>query len=181
MAYNSTIKQKYSTCDICGDNRPKPTIKGLCQTHYWQSVKLKSAAKERIKDIEPDLQDLISDADAVYSRWLRLSSVDQNGYIRCYTCGWRKHLAHQQCGHYIKRGNLFLRFDPRNTRVQCYDCNITKQGNYIEFTKRLEKENPGIIEILTEESRIIFRPSREEIRGIISNCLNNIDQLKFKK
>jgi hypothetical protein len=45
-----------------------------------------------------------------------------------------------QNGHFYSRGILSLRYDEQNCRPQCYGCNIARNGNYIEYYKRLEKE-----------------------------------------
>lgn len=157
---------------------------------YWFSKKrCKDCA--RIEDImneqeeeteqvlkEEGLQDLIKEADAVFSRWLRLSGADSDGNVSCYTCDVTKHWTLQQNGHYIKRGNLFLRFDPRNCRVQCEGCNVYKNGNYIEYTRRLEAEHSGITEYLMIEGALVYKPTRDEIRGIITEYTLKLKLLK---
>lgn len=127
---------------------------------------------------EYDLSDLIKDADAVYSKWLRLSNADKDGIVSCYTCDLNMRWQNAQCGHYVKRGNLFLRWDPRNTRVQGECCNIHKAGNYLEFTKRLEAEKPGITQILLEEGHLVYKPTRYEIQQIISEYTQKLKTLK---
>lgn len=164
----STIRQKVGECEVCG--KRGPLTKKLCQNCYWNGIKLKSVNKMAAKDapIEDDLQDLIADADAVYSKWLRMSAADKDGTVSCFTCLLNMRWQNSQCGHYVKRGNLFLRWDPRNTRVQCEGCNIHKGGNYSKFTANLEAEHPGLPQILMEEGHLVYKPTREEIRGIIS-------------
>ena len=175
----STIRQKKGICAVCDKYGPIQAKK-TCPQCYWQAVKLKSVNKMAEKDIEQeyDLHDLIKDADAVYSQWLRLSNADKNGTVSCYTCDLNMRWQNAQCGHYIKRGNLFLRWDTRNTRVQGECCNIHRGGNYSEFTKRLEVEKPGITQILLEEGHIIYKPTRYEIGQIISEYSNKLKQLK---
>jgi len=177
--YNSTIRQKVGYCELCPQTKGKQALtKKLCGMHYWQQVKMKSVNKFAEKEVqEDDLQDLIKDADAVYSKWLRMSSADKSGTVSCYTCDLNMRWQASQCGHYVKRGNLFLRWDPRNTRVQGECCNIHKSGNYLEFTKRLELEQPGITSILMEEGHLVYKPTREEIRGIISDYTQKIKLL----
>jgi hypothetical protein len=174
-AFNSTIKMKKKICIRCGKD---------C---YWFSKKrckdcarIEDAMNEQEEETEQvlkeeGLQVLIKEADTLFSRWLRLSSADKDGNVVCYTCEVTKHWTLMQNGHYIKRGNLFLRFDPRNCRPQCEGCNVYKDGNYPEFTKRLEIERPGIIDYLLEESRLVYKPTREEIKNIITEYT-----IKFK-
>lgn len=178
MAFNSTIRTKVGGCSICG--KRGPLTKKQCQSCYWQGIRLKSVNKLAEKEVEQedDLQDLIKDADTIYSKWLRMSTADKNGTVSCYTCDLNMRWQAAQCGHYIKRGNLFLRWDPRNTRVQGECCNIHKDGNYPEFTKRLELERPGITQILLEEGHLIYKPTRYELHQIIADYSQKIKQLK---
>lgn len=178
MAYNSTIRQKKKICIRCGND---------C---YWFSKKrckqcatiedsLARMEEETNEEIEKEgLKELIKIADDVFSKWLRQSSADKDGFVTCYTCD--SVLRHQdaQCGHYVKRGNLFLRFDPRNCRVQDEACNKYKDGNYAEYTKRLEMEHPGITSILMEEATIVYKPTRDEIRGIINEYSRKLKALQ---
>lgn len=129
---------------------------------------------------EEDLGDLIADADAIFSQYIRLKYADKEGVAACFTCGVRKHWTIQQNGHYIKRAHLYHRFDERNCRVQCVECNEFKSGNMSEYTQRLEKEQRGITDILLEEMRLVHKPSREEIRQIISEYAPKVKALKLK-
>lgn len=178
MVFNSTIRQKVGKCEVCG--KRGPLTKRLCQGCYWQSIKLKSVNKMAAKDapLEDDLQDLIVDADAVYSRWLRLSQADKSGNVVCFTCDSVLRWQDAQCGHYVKRGNLFLRWDRRNTEIQDAKCNVYREGHYSEFTRRLEKKSPGLPEILMEEGHLVYKPTREEIRAIISEYTQKLKNLK---
>lgn len=177
MGFNSTIRQKLGNCAVCGIYGP--LTKGLCQTHYWNGVKMKSAEKFSIKVIEEDdLSGLIEDADAIFSKWLRLNDADKNGYITCFICSAQIRWQEAQCMHYIKRrASLFLRHDIRNCKSGCAICNIQKSGNYIEYARKLEESSPGITEILYQEGNLPFHPSREELRNIISEYAIKLKQL----
>ncbi len=129
---------------------------------------------------EEDLSDLIADADAIFSQYIRLKYADSKGIVKCFTCNTFKHWTLMQCGHYIKRGHLYLRWDERNTRPQDSDCNEFKNGNIPVFTERLNAERNGITDILHEEMRIVHKPTREEIRQIISQYTPMVKQLKTK-
>jgi NinG protein len=175
---NSTIRLKKKKCVRCG---------GEC---YWFSRKrckqcatiedsLARMEEEVNEDIKKDgLSELIKIADDIFSKWLRLSSADKNGVVSCYTCDSSYRWQDAQCGHYMKRGNLFLRYDPRNCRVQGKCCNEYEDGNYSEYTKRLESEYPGITSILMEEAALVYKPTRDEIRGIINEYSQKFKQLQ---
>lgn len=167
-SYNSTIRVKQKTCTSCG----KPCYwfsKKRCQTCARIEDNLARMEQETEAEIKKEgLSDLIDVADVIYSKHLRRSSADENGIVQCYTCDEQMRWQDAQCGHYIKRGNLFLRFDPRNTRVQCQDCNEFKDGNMAVYTRRLEAEHPGITEILKIEASVVYKITRDELHNVIA-------------
>ena len=114
-----------------------------------------------------DLQDLIDDLDAVYSRYLRIKYADSNGIVECYTCGEKSHYTTQDCGHLFSRKHLILRWDCNNTRVQCKKCNQLLDGNIKIFKERLEAEMPNIIEYLYSQSNLVLKPTRDELKELI--------------
>jgi hypothetical protein len=177
-AYNSTIVVKKKTCRRCGE--PSYIFsKGRCKQCATIEDTLARMEDETEREMKQEgLWDLIKTADDVYSKWLRLSSSDRDGNVSCYTCGAVLRWQSAHCGHFIKRGNLFLRFDTRNTRVQDEACNVWKDGNIAEYTKRLESEHPGITSILYEEAALVYKPTREEIRSIINEYTNKLKLLK---
>jgi len=67
-----------------------------------------------------------------------------DGLWNCFTC---KRLidepAKAQTGHFIPSsvGGAFLRYDLRNLRIQCYNCNINQGGAGAFFYKALVEEN----------------------------------------
>lgn len=61
--------------------------------------------------------------DSVFSKFIRLSGVGENGMVRCFTCpaemGWMEITN----GHFIGRGNMATRFSVVNCKPQCDRCN----------------------------------------------------------
>jgi len=61
----------------------------------------------------------------------------------CYTCG-RQNLtgSNRQLGHYIASSlcSVPTRYSLDNLRIQCYNCNINKSGNTLQFRRNLIKE-----------------------------------------
>lgn len=180
FGHNSTIAVKDKICASCG--RPCQWFsKKRCATCAKVEDVQKRMEKETEKMIEVgDLGDLIADADAIFSQYVRLKYADKNGIVACFTCGNKKHWTLMQNGHYVKRGHLYLRWDERNCRPQDSDCNEFKNGNLPEYAARLEKECKGITEILLAEMRLVHKPSREEIRSIISEYTPKVKTLKLK-
>lgn len=180
MGYNSTIRQKRGKCDECNDGIVKPLIKGKCENHYWQQVKMKSVKKmeEREFGDEESLSILFDDLDIIFSRWLRLRYSDKNGRCKCFTCDLYFHWTKIQCGHFIKRGNKSLRYDPRNCRPQCRVCNEFNGGEEKMFAQNLEIENPGIVDILKSEGREVYKYNRQELKSLIGEYYKKVTILK---
>lgn len=180
MPYNSTIRQKMGSCPLCSSDRKQPLTKGLCQNHYWQGVRMKSIDKLAAKDetsLEPDLQDLVNTADAIFSKYIRLKAADENGIINCFICGMPYTIAESDAMHYVRRGNMFLRYDERNVKAGCKGCNQHKGGNYIEYTRQLEKLSPGITEYLLTEGNLVYKYSHDELKAMIADYSKRIKQL----
>lgn len=178
-AYNSTIRVKEKPCIRCG----KPCVwfsKKRCQTCAKIEQTLARDEKELEKIIdEEDLGTLIQDADRVVSLYVRLKHSDKDGNCKCFTCSTVLPYKQMQAGHYIRRSHLLLRWDTdRNIRPQCENCNCYHHGRLAVFAQNLEKEKPGLPDILLEESTIVYKPSRHEIRQIISEYTQKLEQLK---
>lgn len=174
---NSTIISKKKVCKRCG-RTDYIFSKGRCKQCSTIESTMERMEAHSESEVERDgLSDLIKIADEVYSKWLRMSSANESGIVSCYTCGVEMRWQDSHCGHFVKRGNLFLRFDPRNTKVQGPCCNIYKDGNYPAYTRRLEEDHPGITQILYEEGLVVYKPSKEEIRAIINEYRLKLKQL----
>lgn len=177
--HNSTIGVKKRKLDCgCFDYA---FSNNLCKTHATALAVQKRIEKESEKMIEEDdLSDLIADADLIFSQFIRLKYADADGMVKCYTCNIVKHWTLMQCGHFAKRGNLYLRFDERNCRPQEATCNEINYGMPAEFLRRLNKEEEGLGDILLEEARIVHKPTRDEIRQVIAEYSPKVTKMKFQ-
>jgi len=169
--YNSTIRQKTGICPLCTSGKKGPIIgkDGLCPSHYWGQINQKSVAKAQEKELAGDvgLQTLVNDLDIIFSRYIRLKDADVNGIETCYTCPDSKHWKHMQCGHFVKRGNMYLRFSEENCKPQCKHCNEDLDGNVPAYATHLEADRSGSVEILQEQGRIVKHWSRDELKSMI--------------
>lgn len=171
--YNSTIKVKQKICKRCG--RQKFIFsKGRCQ----ECAKIEGAAKDDEMEHEIELATIISDLDLIFSRYIRSKYADKNGMVKCYTCPSIEPINMIENGHYISRKHMFLRFDERNCRPQCNVCNSMKYGNMAAYTEQLEKESPGLPDILLEESRTVYKWSREELKSLIGEYSRKLKLLQ---
>ena len=67
--------------------------------------------------------------DKIFSKFIRLRGADHRGFNSCFTCGSIMHWKKLQCGHFISRRHMSLRFDQKNCFPQCNECNCNKNGN----------------------------------------------------
>lgn len=177
---NSTIEMNEKTCNICG--LPKFIFsKGRCVdcARIEETQKRMEKASEIIIK-EDGLSSLIEDADTIFSRYVRLKYSNERGLAKCYTCGIEKHWTMLQNGHFIKRAHLYLRWDERNCRPQCSTCNETKYGEIAVFREKLDKESCGLPEILFDEMKLVHKPTREEVRAVISEYTQKVKIMKAK-
>jgi len=127
-------------------------------------------------------QALTYDLDFCFSRIVRMMGSDSKGNCQCYTCPTNKHWSMMQCGHFEKRGNTQIRWDFRNAKPQCKNCNENLDGNYEIFAERLNQEEVGLAEQLKEISREPYKWSREEMKQLLTDLRQRlrIIETKFK-
>jgi len=165
MPYNSLIRIKEKVCISCGR-----TCVWFSKKRCQQCAKIEDFHAREAKEIEQEdgLPELIERLDTLVSKWVRYSAVGPDGLVECFTSGKRYKPEELDAGHYITRNCMYLRFDLRNIKPQSRGDNRYRYGLAAGFGKRLDEENPGITEILLEESRIVHHWSREELRSLIS-------------
>jgi hypothetical protein len=122
---------------------------------------------QRDEGIVDSIQELTIDLDRVVSRYVRLAAMDKDHKCKCYTCSTKKDWSKMQCGHYISRQHLGLRWELSNLRVQCPTCNVTQRGNIAVFAENLEKEHSGVVEWLQETARDAAKPTRNELKQLL--------------
>lgn len=169
-----TIKKKLLSCSHFDYNFSK----GRCK----QCATVQDFYNRQEKEIESDatLSDLIKEADAVFSQFVRLSAADKNGIISCYICDSKVHWKESDAAHYIPRSCMRLRYEELNVRVNCKNCNQYLSGNLIEYAKMLELERPGLTEQLYEDRTIVYKHSRQELTDIINGYSSKVIELKKK-
>lgn len=195
---NSLINQsKWGNCTVC----PKENLacvkigkELVCMSCNNTSKMQKSQAKVLLKNkvrglvtyqeeegLTDSLSELTIDLDRVVSRYVRLRAMGLDGKIECYTCGVRKEFAKMQAGHFISRKHLSLRWDTTNNlRPQCGECNMIKNGNIKVYAEKLELEHKGIVEWLTEQSRIVENTTRTELKIMLFDFQQKLKMVEFK-
>lgn len=80
-------------------------------------------------------------ADKYYSLWFRANEADENGMVRCCTCGkwmrWKMPDGSCHTGHFESRGHFAVRFMPENCGIQCLRDNYFMEGAKIKMRQYL--------------------------------------------
>lgn len=113
------------------------------------------------------LPELIVVADHLFSLVLRYRYANEYGVVMCFTCGARGLVADIQCGHYMDRDNMAVRWSFKNCRPQCPICNENNDGARAVFEKSLEAETPGITQLLRQQANEVFPVTRNYVSLLI--------------
>lgn len=82
---------------------------------------------------------LIKKLDTVFSKYIRLRD-SHDGVFTCCSCGQVKPYEQGDCGHFINRRWMALRYDERNCNIQCRSCNRFDEGNNVGYTRFMQKK-----------------------------------------
>lgn len=126
--------------------------------------------------LEDSLSWLMNEADRLFSIYTRKKNADKNGFITCYICGTPIPWVNAQLMHYIKRDNKKLRYSEQNCHAGCYTCNMTNEGNLVEYRKKLVTEF-GEFNIKLLENTKSDRLNRYELTKSIEFWKNEIEKL----
>lgn len=117
-----------------------------------RQVHLPKARLPAFADLGKIKAKLERELEAACKRIVRKRDLDSNGLGRCITC--KKPDNHLQWGHFIEQHkSAWLRFDPRNTAMQCAECNGFGKGMTYEYGRALdERHGAGTAEGLKQEA-----------------------------
>ena len=121
-------------------------------------------------------------ADTAFSLWFRANEADENGLVRCCTCGkvikWKMPDGSAQTGHFESRGHFAVRFMKENCGVQCLKDNYFMEGAKIKMRQYLVKRY-GEDEVLKIE-RLAKLPNKR-LSDFELNEIAKFYQSEFKK
>ena len=107
--------------------------------------------------------------DRLTSLEVRFKYADPEGYARCYTCHAIQPFREMECGHFLSRQHLAIRFHEDNVRVQCTDCNQFNNGKNEVFEDELRDEiGDEAVDNLYHLSKHGTPPSDTEIEQMIT-------------
>lgn len=144
-----------------------------CANLVAQSLK-----KTKKVEKKETVSELKSRLDEIFSLYIRFKNA-KDGVAQCYTCKKYAEIKKLQCGHYISRKHLSLRWEEKNCFVQCYECNVAKSGNYRIFLDNLI-EDFGIeyVNNLEQTKNNSLKMTSFEYNLLITNYKEKVNQLK---
>jgi hypothetical protein len=74
-----------------------------------------------------------------FSEYIRLRDSDENGLIRCITCGRVKPWKECDCGHGIGRQHKATKYHEQNNHAQCKKCNGFEGGMRERYKEEVDK------------------------------------------
>lgn len=91
----------------------------------------------------PGYAEAVACLDRITSAVIRgryMEATDAGPRCRCWTCGREMSWHEATVGHYIGRWWYKTRWDPRNLRPQCKDCNHAREGEHFILRQRISEE-----------------------------------------
>lgn len=101
-------------------------------------------------------------ADEAFSLFIRTRDAQpyEGRFFRCISCGRVLPIEQADCGHYVNRAHMSLRYSELNCHSQCRHCNRFQEGNIQDYRK-------GLIEKIGEE-RVLLLEAAKHITNKIS-------------
>jgi hypothetical protein len=84
------------------------------------------------KEKKPSRTSLVKKLDTEFSIYIR-TRFAVNNISTCFTCKKKDEWKKLQCGHFQSRKHYSTRWDETNCQVQCYGCNVMKNGEQYKF------------------------------------------------
>jgi len=141
----------------------------------------------RKKKKSKTIAQLVEIAAEAMQLYVRVKAADEQGYVRCVTCGCVRHYKDQMDGgHFIERSYLATKLLEENIHPQCKTCNgpfgNTPKGNPVQYTLYMEdtygRDFIDELERLRNESRKYYRAEVEEITKEIRAKIRQIQKEK---
>lgn len=133
--------------------------------------------KTKVKPIK--LGSLIKEADKWVSLFVRLNAADQNGTVRCISCGEKIWYLDADCCHFEDRDNMATRFYLPNLAPGCAPCNRFDHYEHLKAWRdkmTSEQEND-----LNQRAHSLMKFTRPELEELISDFKAKVEGIKKKK
>ena len=106
---------------------------------------------------------LMRKADDAFSVFIRTrdSQAYEGRAFRCISCNRILPIIQADCGHYVNRSHMSLRFSEQNCNAQCRHCNRFQEGNIQDYRK-------GLINKIGE-TKVLLLEAQKNVTNKVTN------------
>lgn len=125
---------------------------------------------------------LIKKLDKVFSLYIRLRDVNQDGYFHCPTCGRYLPFSKADCSHLWGRAHMSTRFDPDNVVAECSYDNRMNSSHLVQLTEYFKKTlGQQKFDLLQWKHNQAKNWSLFELQELIKYYQGEVERLKKEK
>jgi hypothetical protein len=151
-------------------------LEAECVRVWVESEKAKQwkEKKQKMQQELETIQDYVKMTQIIFNKFIRLRDKGQV----CISC--QKPALKENAGHFFNANNHWnVRFDERNTHLQCEHCNTYLSGNLLEYrTNLINKIGNSEFLILEAEARKTRKFTKDELKKIITEYKQKVKQLE---
>lgn len=122
-------------------------------------------------------------ADQAFSLYIRTRDAQpyEGRAFRCISCGRVLPIEQADCGHYVNRQHMSLRFSELNCNAQCSHCNRFDEGNMSGYRRGLiNKIGLQKVELLESMKHQVNKLSSFELEAIAKYYKEKTLDFKYK-
>lgn len=122
-------------------------------------------------------------ADQAFSLYIRTRDAQpyEGRAFRCISCGRVLPIEQADCGHYVNRQHMSLRYSELNCNAQCSNCNRFDEGNMQGYRRGLiDKIGLQKVELLESMKHQVNKLSSFELEVIAQHYKDKTKDFKYK-
>lgn len=134
------------------------------------------------KKAKTSRQKLIDKLDTYFSKYIRIRDANEDGLVKCITCGHYDFIKEVDCGHFMPRDQYATRWEEKNCNGQCRHCNRFKDGKQYEHGLAIDKKwGKGTAEKMLIKSKSVCKFQDFELEEMIETYKQKIKELGEEK
>ena len=127
------------------------------------------------------LSSLEKTADKWFSLYIRLRDADENGMVKCVTCGKVAHYKEMDCGHFVTRNHKATRYSKDNCHPQDTFCNRYAHGEQYKHGQYIDSRyGVGFADFLVYIGKQPVKRKRTDYEFIIEYYRTEVKRLADK-
>lgn len=126
---------------------------------------------------------LMGNADDAFSLYIRTrdSQVYEGRAFKCISCQRVLPIDQADCGHYVNRAHMSLRFSESNCHAQCRHCNRFQEGNIQDYRKGLiQKIGEQKVELLEAQKNLTNKITNFELEILAKHYKAETKKFKYQ-